>query len=53
MSEHLIEDCLVLIKPDAMARRLTGRLISRLEDKELDIVALNPIGKKAQRVSFV
>lgn len=40
MSEHLIEDCLVLIKPDAMARRLTGKLITRLEEKELDIVAL-------------
>lgn len=31
---------LLLIKPDAMQRRLAGRLISRLEDKGLHLVGL-------------
>lgn len=34
------ERTLLLIKPDAMQRRLAGRLISRLEDKGLQIVGL-------------
>ena len=40
MSESYIQDALVLFKPDALARRLIGRLLSRLEDKEIDIVAM-------------
>jgi nucleoside-diphosphate kinase len=43
MFEPLIQDTLILIKPDAMARRLLGRILARLEDKELDIVALKMI----------
>jgi nucleoside-diphosphate kinase len=34
------ERTLILIKPDAMERRLAGRLISRIEDKGLAIVGL-------------
>lgn len=34
-----MEKTLLLIKPDAVARRLTGRIISRLEDKGLVILA--------------
>ena len=35
MKEH----CLVLIKPDALEKRLTGVIVDRLERQELDIVA--------------
>ena len=35
-----MERTLVLLKPDCVARRLMGRVIARLEDKELDIVAM-------------
>jgi nucleoside-diphosphate kinase len=34
------ERTLILIKPDAMERRLAGRLISRIEDKGLAIVGM-------------
>ena len=34
------ERTLILIKPDAMQRRLAGRLITRLEDKGLKLVGL-------------
>ena len=34
------ERTLILIKPDAMQRRLAGRLIARLEDKGLKLVGL-------------
>ncbi len=40
MSDTVLQDTLVLLKPDAVARRLTGQLISRLEDKEIDIIAM-------------
>jgi len=40
MSEPLIQDSLVILKPDALARRLMGRTITRLEEKEIDIVAM-------------
>lgn len=33
------ERCLVLIKPDALEKRLTGMIVDRLERLELDIVA--------------
>ena len=33
------ERCLVLIKPDALEKRLTGMVVDRLERQELDIVA--------------
>ncbi len=39
MPEDLVQSTLVILKPDALARRLIGRLISRLEDKEIDITA--------------
>ncbi len=35
-----MERTLVLLKPDAVQRRLVGRIISRLEDKGLRIVAM-------------
>lgn len=35
-----IERTLILIKPDAMQRRLAGRLIARLEDKSLKLVGM-------------
>jgi len=35
-----VERTLILIKPDAFARRLTGEIISRFERKGLGIVAL-------------
>ena len=35
-----MERTLILVKPDAFARRLTGEIISRLERKGLGIVAL-------------
>lgn len=34
------ERTLILLKPDALERRLAGRLISRIEDKGLSIVGL-------------
>jgi nucleoside-diphosphate kinase len=34
------ERTLILIKPDAMERRLAGRLISRIEDKGLAIIGM-------------
>jgi nucleoside-diphosphate kinase len=38
--ERFMERTLVLLKPDCIQRRLMGRLIARLEDKGLNIVAL-------------
>jgi nucleoside-diphosphate kinase len=38
-----MEQTLVLLKPDAMERRLAGRIIARFEDKALNIVALKMI----------
>ena len=35
-----MERTLILLKPDAVQRRLIGRLISRFEDKALSIVAM-------------
>ncbi len=35
-----MERTLILVKPDAFARRLTGEIIGRFEDKGLGIVAL-------------
>ena len=35
-----MERTLVLLKPDCLERRLTGRVIARLEDKGLDIIAM-------------
>ena len=35
-----MERTLILFKPDAVQRRLTGRLLARLEDKGLKIVGL-------------
>lgn len=34
------ERTLILFKPDAVQRRLTGRLLSRIEDKGLNIIGL-------------
>ena len=33
------ERCLVLIKPDALEKRLTGVILDRLERLELDVIA--------------
>ena len=38
--ESLMEKTLLLIKPDAVKRRLAGRIIERLEDKGFAIVAM-------------
>jgi nucleoside-diphosphate kinase len=38
--EETVERTLVLIKPDAVQRRLAGRILSRFENKGLKIVAL-------------
>lgn len=35
-----MEQTLILFKPDCVQRRLTGRLLARLEDKGLQIVAM-------------
>jgi nucleoside-diphosphate kinase len=35
-----MERTLVLLKPDCMQRRLVGRMISRFEDKGLNVIAL-------------
>jgi nucleoside-diphosphate kinase len=35
-----MERTLILVKPDAFARRLTGEIIARFENKGLEIVAL-------------
>ena len=37
---RFMERTLVLLKPDCVQRRLMGRVIARLEDKGLDIVAM-------------
>ncbi len=42
----MLEKSLVLLKPDCVQRRLTGRIITRLEDK-----GLNLIGMKLMRVT--
>jgi nucleoside-diphosphate kinase len=38
-----MEQTLVLLKPDAVERRLIGRIIARFEDKALSIVAMKMI----------
>ena len=38
--ESPMEKTLLLLKPDAMKRRLAGRIIERLEDKGLTIIAM-------------
>jgi nucleoside-diphosphate kinase len=38
-----VERTLVLIKPDAVQRRLTGRILGRLEEKGLKLVGLKQI----------
>jgi len=35
-----IERTLILLKPDAVQRRIAGRLLTRIEDKGLDIIGL-------------
>ena len=39
----MIEKTLVVIKPDAVQRRLIGRIIDRFEDKGLSIVAMKTL----------
>lgn len=41
-----MEDTLVILKPDAVQRRLVGRIVSRFEEKGLQIV-----GMKLMRIS--
>lgn len=38
-----MEQTLVLLKPDAIERRLVGRIVSRFEDKALNLVAMKMI----------
>lgn len=38
-----LERTLILIKPDAVQRRLTGRILARLEDKGLTIIGLKQL----------
>ena len=40
MAEDAMERTLVIFKPDAVHRRLVGRILTRFEDKGLKIVAL-------------
>jgi nucleoside-diphosphate kinase len=35
-----VEDTLIILKPDALQRRLAGRILSRFEEKGLTLVAL-------------
>lgn len=47
-----LEKTLILIKPDGVKRRLTGKIISRFEEKGLKIVALKMLAlnrEKAER----
>jgi nucleoside-diphosphate kinase len=39
----VVERTLVLLKPDCVQRRLVGRILTRLEDKGLNIIALKLI----------
>jgi nucleoside-diphosphate kinase len=41
--DFIMEQTLVLLKPDAVERRLIGRIIARFEDKALAIVAMKLI----------
>lgn len=38
---HVTERTLVLVKPDGVARKLVGEIVSRIERKGLDLVALD------------
>jgi nucleoside-diphosphate kinase len=38
--ETIVERTLVLLKPDCVQRRLVGRVLARLEDKGLNIIAM-------------
>ncbi len=38
---HVTERTLVLVKPDGVARKLVGEVVSRIERKGLDLVALD------------
>jgi nucleoside-diphosphate kinase len=38
-----MERTLILLKPDCVQRRLMGRVISRLEDKGLNILAMKTL----------
>ncbi len=40
MAEDTAQRTLVLVKPDAVARRLTGEILARIERKGLTVVAL-------------
>ncbi len=39
----MIEKTLVMLKPDTIKRKLMGEIISRLEKKGLDIIAMRMI----------
>lgn len=40
MSDSKIEQVLIIVKPDAIQRRLLGEIVSRIERKGLDIVGM-------------
>ena len=41
----MYEETFVLLKPDALERRLVGRIVARLEDACLDILDVSYVGK--------
>lgn len=43
MKSDLVQDTLVLIKPDAVKRALIGEIIKRIEDRGLKIVAMKMV----------
>ena len=43
---HTVERTLVLLKPDALARGLAGKIIARFEDAALKIVGAHPFMSK-------
>ncbi len=45
------EKTLVILKPDAMERKLAGRIISRLEDAGLDILDAKMVSADSERIS--
>ncbi len=44
----MLERSLVLLKPDCVQRRLTGRVISRFEEKGLNIIAMKLMAATAE-----
>jgi nucleoside-diphosphate kinase len=45
-----MEDTLIILKPDALQRRLAGRILTRFEEKGLQIVAMKLVKLKRELV---